>query len=137
VRLIKKAMKTPVDPDLLRLALSEFAKLDHRDRNDFEGRAFATFRLLEKNKTVKQQDRPWLPLAIEWRLSALAKLSERIEMKAFTIGPDKSGATWLSDDVLQVAAREPLIQKDRYTVEFSADSFLANLLRRAKPAGNA
>jgi len=75
-----------------------------------------------------------LSAAIEFRLEALARLSDRPEMKAWSIPDNIDGVMHIQGVVLRAAAAEPLREEDNRP-SFDPESFFRRLIRMSKEAG--
>jgi hypothetical protein len=78
-----------------------------------------------------------LALAINFRLTALARLVQGDHVKGLTLADREEGVTLLHADVLSAAAKEALVEDPDNAVAFDANSFVRRVLHVAQPRGRA
>jgi hypothetical protein len=76
-----------------------------------------------------------LVLAINFRLTALARLVQGDHVKGWTLADREEGVTLLHADVLSAAAKEALIEDPDNAVAFDANGFVRRVLHVAQPRG--
>jgi hypothetical protein len=114
--------------DLAR-ALEAIDELPPEDRTDLAARVVC---LIESFAEPGRFEVSARVAAIDWRLQALARLAGRPE---FTNWPMPGGAGKIAANVLEVAAIEPLIEREGEPA-FDAESFLERLLAMAEEKGH-
>lgn len=137
MNIIEQINQTKMPAELLIEANEAHAELIKDDRRDKIARTVAFMRLLdEMNFTEKRRQN--LLLAIEFRLSALARLGlvECPEVKAWSLPGDEPGMMYAPADLFKAAAVEPLIEADEQAC-FDRDSFFRRLLSLTEQHGNA
>jgi hypothetical protein len=123
--------RTKVKAKTLQRAVAVLAELDVEDR-DFEGRVIAIIRALNEDGSDRSQ--PHLAAAIEFRLEAFARLSQRPELKAWSLPGDVEGMMHVQHVVWKAVAAEPLrVEGNRPA--FDADSFFRRLTALSDAAG--
>ena len=133
-KLVEAIFNTIVTPDLLGEVVEMLADLEQDERNDLTGRSVAIIQLL--NDKEEAQVQPHLVAAIDFRLNALAKLSGKQELRAWSIPGDVAGMIRIDPLVLQVAASQPLIAVNDHEVEFEAEAFFKCLLELTEEKGH-
>lgn len=124
--------RTKVTADILEKVVAALAAMESADRRDFTGRAVTTIRVLDEEGLLRQQ--PHLAAAIEFRLEALARLSHRPELKAWSLPGDIEGMIHVQRVVWKVVAAEPLREEGNRPA-FDADSFFRRLTALSEAAG--
>ena len=137
MEVVDKAMNTPLDPAMLKRALIEFSNMETEDRKDFTARAVTMIRILDQEENIETGERAWMAMAVEWRLEALARLQSTPQFRRYSTGQDEEGADWIRADMIELAATEPLIRIDDYSVTFDAETFFQKLLASDAPEGSA
>lgn len=102
----------------------------------FEPRAFQLFEFLKRRGFTGRRHSD-LALAINFRLTALARLVQGDHVKGWTLLGREEGLIHLHADVLKVAAKEPLIENPDGTVAFDVSSFTHRILQIAQAKGRA
>jgi hypothetical protein len=78
-----------------------------------------------------------LATAIDFRLTALARLQRDAALRGWSMPGQEPGAISISGDALKVAADEPLIENAEKQAAFDAESFRRRLLAVTEPDGRA
>jgi hypothetical protein len=133
--LIHRVNKTKVEPDLLAEMMEMHAGMSAKDRPIFEARAFRMFELLNK-RGFRGKRRADLSLAIDFRLTALARLTDAQGGRGFTRPGNEHGMDWIHTDLVRCAAEEPLSEQDDQPT-FDIDSFEQRLLAITEMQGEA
>jgi hypothetical protein len=133
---LERVNRTPVSPKLLGEAMELHANMAPEDRPVFEARAFQLFEFL-KEKGFTGRRHSDLALAINFRLTALARLVQGDHVKGWTLANREEGVTLLHADVLSAAAKEALIEDRDNAVAFDTNSFVRRVLHVAQPRGRA
>lgn len=132
--MLKRVNRTPVSAALLGEALERHSAMPSKDRPVFEAQALALFRLLEE-KGFTGNRLSDLALAINFRLTALARLVKGDQVRGWTLPGDEAGAIFLHVDVLKAAAEEPLIEDAEGRAVFDGPAFARHVLRVAQVRG--
>ncbi len=125
-------IRTKVTAEILEKVVIAFAAMEPADRRDFTGRAVTVIRVLDEEGLLGQH--PRLAAAIEFRLEALARLSHRPELKAWSIPGDVEEMIYLQPLVWEAVAAEPLREESNRPA-FDPDSFFRRLTALSKAAG--
>jgi hypothetical protein len=133
---LDRVNRTKVSPALLCEVLQIYAAMPSEDRGVFEARAIRIFGLL-KSKGVRTNRIAALATAIDFRLTALARLQRDAVLCGWSIPGQEPGALSVSVDALKVAADEPLIEHEEQQAAFDAESFRRRLLAVTEPEGRA
>jgi hypothetical protein len=128
--------RTKVMPELLCEVLQMHAAMPPEDRRVFEARAFRVFELL-KSKGLRANRIASLATAIDFRLTALARLQQDAGLRGWSMPGQEPGAVSISTDVLKAVAEEPLIENAEGQAAFDAESFKRRILANAEPDGRA
>ena len=134
---VEEAMRIKVHPDLMRKAMRAHAEMAPEDRSDLTMQMLSTIKIVEALKRVKKRDRSALAHALHLRMTALARLSERLEFNGYATGKTKDGAVYIRDEMIMAAASAPLIVKDERTIEFDPDAIFQMLLKDGRHDGSA
>ncbi|HVB17335.1 MAG TPA: hypothetical protein VNF04_12430 [Stellaceae bacterium] len=126
--------RTKVKTELLVEVLRMHAAMAPEDRGVFEARAFRIFELL-KSKGMRADRIASLATAIDFRLTALARLERDAALRGWSIPRQEPGASSISVDVLKAAAEEPLIENIEGKATFDADRFRRRILANVEPDG--
>lgn len=133
---LQRVNQETVAPELLREVLTMYALMPAEDRSVFEARAFRLFELLQARGLAADSD---LPMAIEFRLEALASLQGERALGAWTL-PGKQGgdgAVYVHADLVKAAAEEPLVETNAGRPGFDPDSFKRRVLAISDMRGTA
>src|SRR5690349_3933734 len=95
--------RTKVSPELLGEVVQMHAAMAPEDRPVYEARAFRLFELL-KTKGVRTGKIAALATAIDFRLTALARLQRDAALRGWSMPGQEPGAISISADALKVAA---------------------------------
>lgn len=126
---------TYVDPELLRAVMAAHAGLSAPDRCNLEARALRIFELLEERGFQGRQIAE-LTVAIEFRLTALARLTTAHGGRGFIHPGREPGMRRVAADLVRCAAEEPLVNLDDEPT-FNIDSFELRLLAITAAQGEA
>jgi hypothetical protein len=133
---LDRVNRTKVSAKLLGEVMEMHAAMPPEDRGVFEARAFRIFELL-KGKGQGTAKIAALSMAIDFRLTALARLERDSALRGWSIPGSKPGAISISLDVVKAAATEPLIEDSESQATFDAESFRRRVLAKAEPDGRA
>lgn len=128
--------RTKVKPELLLEVVEMHAAMPAEDRGVFEARAFRIFELL-KSKGLRGNKIAALATAIDFRLTALARLEQAAALRGWSISRQEPGVSLISIDALRAAAEEPLIENADGKASFDAERFRRRALANAEPNGSA
>jgi hypothetical protein len=128
--------RTKVTPELLLEVVQTHTAMAPEDRPVFEARAIRIFELL-KRKGVRGRRMTALAEAIDFRLSALARLQRDAVLRGWSVPTEDPGAISIAFDALKIAADEPLIENAEKRAAFDPDSFRRRLLAITEPDGRA
>ena len=123
-----------VSPALLGEVMQMHAGMCAEDRRDLAARSCRVFALLE-DRVAQSQLGP-LAAAIDFRLTALARLIEEQGGRGFTISGGTQGLEMVHPDLVRCAAEEPMIERDS-EVAFDKGSFQRRLLAITASLGQA
>ena len=121
-KIVERIWRTQVTTDDLRMGLEALNDLPQEDRRDLTARALCLFRVFDGEPDLASKT-----AAVDWRFEALARLSHRPELRAWSIPPDHMGKMMISETVLEAAAAEPLISVDDRPA-FDPECFFKRLL---------
>ena len=127
--------RTKVSAELLGEVLKMHAALPPEDRGVFEVRAIRLFELLDSKNL--NEDRGLLSMAIDFRLTALARLEHDAALRGWSLPGTEPGMISISFDVLKAVAEEPLIENAEQQAAFDLDSFRRRVLTNAETVGRA
>ena len=133
---LDKVNRTKVTPELLAEVLQMHAVMPPEDRPVLEARAFRIFELL-KSKGVRANRIAPLATAIDFRLTALARLERDAALRGWSVRGQEAGAAMISVDAVRAAAEKPLIEDDEQQAVFDAESFRRRVLSIVEPDGSA
>jgi len=106
------------------------------DRGVLEARLFQVFELL-KSKGLRGRRIGSLATAIDFRLTALARLDHAGGLRGWSVPQRERGLSSLSVEALKVAADEPLIENAQGKAAFDAERFRRRILANVQPDGRA
>lgn len=132
---LDRVNRTKVTATLLGEVLELHAAMPAKDRMVFEVRAIRLFELLDKKGLGN--DGGDLAMAINFRLTALAKLHDEAALRAWTMAGKERGMNYVSADLLAAAAEEPLVEDAQGDATFDIESFRRRVLSRASAEGTA
>ncbi|WP_156652628.1 hypothetical protein [Methylobacterium sp. Leaf86] len=121
---------------LLAEAMERHSNMPPEDRGVFEAIAFELFRFLTE-KGFEGSRHGDLAMAINFRLTALARLVQGDQVRGWTLPGDTEGLTYLHADVLKAAAKEPLVEDDKGQAAFDGPAFAQHVLSLAAARGRA
>lgn len=120
--LLDKVNRMEVSAELLREVLQMHAAMPPEDRPVFEARAFQIFELM-KSKGVHSNRIAPFATAIDFRLTALARLEQGATLRGWSIPQQKRGVSWISFDALRAAAERMQRARQRLTPKPFASAF--------------
>jgi hypothetical protein len=132
---LKRVNCTRVSAELLGEVMEMHAGLSPEDRTVFEVRAIRMFELLDSKGLGK--DRADLAMAIDFRLSALARMQKDKVLRGWTMPGAEAGMDYIHADLLKAAAEEPLIEDSKGQAVFDVQKFRNRVLANAQMRGNA
>lgn len=127
--------RTPVSAELLADVLAVHAAMPAEDRPVFEVRAVRLFELLDRKKLGK--DKGALAVAINFRLTALARLQADDALRGWSMPGREPGLTYIDADLIKAAAEELVIEDAVGQATFDAESFRRRVLANAETRGRA
>lgn len=135
--ILDEVNRTPIDATLLVEANAAHAALPEKDRQDETATGLIFIKLLA-SKSYSGKQRRALSLAIQFRLEALDRLQmhKHTEFDAWTLPNREEGVLFLSQELFEAAAQEPLIEIDG-EAHFNKESFLERLLALSEGRGSA
>jgi hypothetical protein len=101
-----------------------------------EARLFRVFELL-KSKGLRDQKIASLATAVDFRLTALARLDHDGDLRGWSVPQKQPGMSSISVEALKVAADEPLIENAEGKAGFDSERFRRRILANAEPDGRA
>lgn len=132
---LKKVNRTPVTSDLLADALELHASMVPEDRDVYEARMFKLFQYLDDKGLQKKRGE--LAMAIDFRLTALARLQSDQALRGWTLPGTEAGMDYIHADLLKAAADEPVIEDEQKQAAFDVESFRRRVLGIAETRGQA
>lgn len=133
---LKTVNKTKIEPNLLGDVMQMHADMPPEDRSSFEARAFRIFDLLN-GRGYRGKKRAALSVAIDFRLTALARLIDARGGRGFTMPGREEGMDWVHADLVRCAAEEPVVEDEARQPAFDADRFEQRLLAICETQGEA
>lgn len=133
VEYLRKVSLTAVPAALLADVVQMHAAMPAKDRQVLEVRMIRLFELL-KDKGFKGDRHADLALAIDFRLRALADLMQQGGARGWTL-PGEPGCEFISREILDVAATEPLVALGEGGVTFDLDRFRTRMLESGDARG--
>lgn len=131
-KIVDGIRRTKVTFNILEKVVAAIAAMEPADRRDTTGRTLAIIRVLNQEGLLGKKRH--LAAAIDFRLEALARLSHRPELRAWSLPGDVTGIIHVQPVVWKAVAVEPLLEEgDRPA--FNADSFFRRLTALSKAAG--
>jgi hypothetical protein len=131
---LEQVNRTVVSAEVLGEAIKMHAAMPAEDR-PVEVRAIRLFELLDKKKLGR--DRAALALAIDFRLTALARLHDKDVLRGWSMPGNEPGVEFIHADLVLAAAEEPVIEDAAGQVAFDPKSFRRRLLANAETRGRA
>jgi hypothetical protein len=135
-RYLDRVNRTKVKPDLLVEVLQMHAAMAPEDRGVLEARAFRIFELL-KSKGLRSSRIASLATAIDFRLTALARLEHDTALRGWSVPLQEPGVSSISTEAIRAAAEEPLVENAEGKATFDAERFRRRVLASVKPDGRA
>ena len=132
---LENVNRTTVSAELLGEVLNMHAAMPAEDRAVFEARAVRLFELLDRKGFGK--DRGALAVAIDFRLTALARLQKDEALRGWSMPGGEPGMDYIHADLVKAAAEEPVIEDAAGQAAFDAESFRRRVLANAKTRGRA
>jgi hypothetical protein len=131
---LETSNRTKVSPELLFEVLQMHSEMSPEDRPVFEVRVIRIYELL-KSKGLRSERIADLGMAIDFRLTALARLHQVDSLRGWSIPGEKPGVVSIAFELLQAAAEEPLIENAEKQAAFDPESFRRRLLTITEPDG--
>ena len=132
---LNRVNQTKLAAELLGDAAEMHAGLPADDRNSFEGRAISLFKMLDRRGLGRK--RADLAIAIDFRLTALARLLQDRQVRGWTLPAGHDGADFVHPDLIRAAAEEPVIEDANGQPAFDPESFRNRVLRLTGTQGKA
>lgn len=133
---LRRVNRTRVSSTILAEAMERHSNMPAEDRGVFEAFAFELFRFLTE-KGFQGNRHSDLAIAINFRLTALARLVQGDQVRGWTLPGDTEGMTYLHADVMKAAAKEPLVEDDNGQAVFDGPAFAQHVLSVAAARGRA
>jgi hypothetical protein len=125
-----------ISPELLCEVMKLHADMPAEDRQIYEVRMFRLFELL-KEKGLTGTQHTDTAMALDFRLTALALLTQEHDVGAWVLPAAELGADFIHLDLIRAAAGEPVIYTDDGHFGFEPDRFRARVLTLTDPHGSA
>ena len=90
------------------------------------------FELLAEKGHDDEEQHADLPLAIQFRLTALARPVRAFEVRGWTLPGGERGLEYVHPNVVRAAAEEPLIETARDQAGFDSEAFRSRLFREGR-----
>jgi hypothetical protein len=135
VDVLNRINRTQAPAELLGEAIEMHADLPAEDRRAFEVRSIRIFEMLDRKGFGKKCAD--LVLAIDYRLTALARLLQEHQVRGWTLPAGDQGADFVHRDLVRAAAEEPVIEDENGYAAFNPESFQARVLRLTTARGQA
>src|SRR2546430_1528447 len=119
-RYLDSVNRTKVKPELLVEVLEMHGAMAPEDRGVFEARAFRIFELL-KSKGLRRGRIASLATAIDFRLTALARLEHDAALRGWSVPRQEPGVSSISIEAIKAAAEEPLIENTEGKAAFDVE----------------
>ena len=132
---LDRVRNRPIPLDLFQAAVRAISELPQESRQTMEGRTVCIIRLLQEFG-VKARNASDLLTGISFRLEALVRLTDEPEYRAWSVKTDTPGMDYISEDLVEAAAIEPLVYDDT-CAQFDPKSFFQRLLEISKTSGKA
>lgn len=132
---LRRVNRTKVSPDLIGEVMEMHANLPAEDRTAFEVRAIRMAQLLT-DKGFSGRQHADMALAIEFRITALARLLQSRDVRGWSLPGEEQGQEYLHVDLLRAAATEPVIESADGQACFDPEAFRTSVLAFADPKGN-
>ncbi len=132
---LARTNEVTISPELLGEVLLMHAGLPPEDRRDHTVRMIRLFELLDDKGL--QDDRADISIAIDFRLTALARLLAAQEALGWTIPGSETGMELIHPSLVRGAAEEPLIGDANHQPAFDPESFRQRVLTVTDPSGSA
>ena len=132
---LNRVNQTELAAELLKDAAEMHARLPADDHRSFEGRAISLFKMLDRKGLSAQ--RADLALAIDFRLTALARLMQDRQVRGWTLPAGQAGADFVHPNLIRAAAEEPVIEDANGQPAFDPESFRNRVLLLTGTRGEA
>jgi hypothetical protein len=132
---LNRVNQTKLAAELLGDAAEMHAGLPATDRSSFEGRAISLFKMLDRRGLGRK--RADLAIAIDFRLTALARLLQDRQVHGWTLPAGHDGADFVHPDLIRAAAEEPVIEDANGQPAFDPKRFRDRVLRLTGAQGEA
>jgi hypothetical protein len=138
MNVIDRANAAPLDPELMKDMLTCLAEMPEEQRADMTGRGLGLIRFLEDRvRGDGSMDLASILIAFEFRMEAMVRLREHPQYGAWAVRANRQRDPDLLNEVmLEVAASEPLIERDNRPA-FEPYSFFQRALEIAESEGRA
>jgi hypothetical protein len=133
---LQQVNRMKIRPELLREVIEMHAEMAQEDRPVFEERVFRIIELL-KEKGIRPSRVADIAIAIDFRLTALARLQRDSALREWSRPSGDLGAIAISINVIAAAAEEKLIENDEGQAVFNPESFRRRVLAKTEPDGHA
>jgi hypothetical protein len=107
---LNTANRTKVSPELLLEVLKMHNAMSPQVREVFEMRIIRIYKLLKSKDIRSERKIADLATAINFRLTALARLQQVDALRGWSIPGEKPGVASIALEILQASAAEPLIE---------------------------
>jgi hypothetical protein len=132
---LERVNRTSVSASLLGEVIEMHSAMSAEDRPVFEVRVIRLFELLDRKGLT--QDRGALATAIDFRLTALARLQSDDPVRGWSMPGGEPGVQFIHADLVKAAAEEPMIEDAAGQAAFDAESFRRRVLANAEARGHA
>ena len=132
---LDRVRNRPIPVDLFKAAVRAISDLPQESRQTMEGRATCIIRLLQEFG-VKTRNASDLLTGISFRLEALVRLTDEPEYRAWSVKTDIPEMDYISEDLVEAAAIEPLVYDDA-CARFDPKSFFKRVLEISEVSGKA
>ena len=133
---LKRVNRTKVPPELIGEVMEMHANLPPEDGSAFEIRTVRIFELLAE-KGFKGPKHAGLAVAVEFRITTLARLLASQEVRGWSLPGVEPGQENIHADVVSAAAEEPIIETADHQAGFDPESFRKRVLALAEAKGHA
>jgi hypothetical protein len=132
---LEKVNRTKISHEILADILRINTAMQANGLDFVEARIFRIFEFLESRK--RPGNVPMLAMAIDLRLTALAKLENDTALRTWLQLHSTMDPISISTEILKAAAVEPLIENTTGDAVFNAENFRRRLLANITPKGRA
>jgi len=132
---LDRVRNRPIPVDLFKATVRAISDLPEESRQTMEGRTTCIIRVLQEFG-VKTRNASDLLTGISFRLDALVRLTGEPEYRACSVKTDTPGMDYISEDLVEAAAIEPLVCDDT-GARFDPQSFFKRVLEVSEASGKA